>query len=82
MAQKQQTQLVSMRTRVRSLASLSELRIPRCRILTTWCSPAAIAPIRPLAWEPPYAARAAPKSKKIKIKNLKKKKQKIKTKHV
>jgi len=24
-----------------------------------WCRPAAVAPIQPLAWEPPYAARAA-----------------------
>jgi len=24
-----------------------------------WCRPAAIAPIRPLAWEPPYAMGAA-----------------------
>ena len=24
-----------------------------------WCRPAAAAPIRPLAWEPPYAAGAA-----------------------
>ena len=27
------------------------------------CRPAAAAPIRPLAWEPPYAAGAALKSK-------------------
>ena len=24
-----------------------------------WCKPAAIAPIRPLAWEPPHAVGAA-----------------------
>jgi len=28
-----------------------------------WCWPAAIARIRPLAWEPPYAAGAALKKK-------------------
>ena len=29
-------------------------------LLWPWCSPAATAPIGPLAWEPPYAAGAAP----------------------
>ena len=33
-------------------------------LLWLWCRPAATAPIRPLAWEPPYAASAALKSKK------------------
>ena len=28
-------------------------------LLWLWCGPAATAPIRPLAWEPPYAAGAA-----------------------
>ena len=28
-----------------------------------WCGQAAIAPIRPLAWEPPYAVSAALKDK-------------------
>ncbi len=28
-------------------------------LLWLWCRPAAAAPIRPLAWEPPYAAGAA-----------------------
>ena len=28
-------------------------------LLWLWCRPAAIAPIRPLAWEPPYAAEVA-----------------------
>ena len=57
-----------MRLRVRSLALLSGLRIPRCREL--WCKPATTALIRPLAWEPPYAVGAAlektkrPKKKK------------------
>ena len=39
-----------MRLQARSLASLSGLRI--------WHRLAAIAPIRPLAWEPPYATGA------------------------
>ena len=28
-------------------------------LLWLWCRPAAVAPIRPLAWEPPYDAEAA-----------------------
>ena len=37
-------------------------------LLWLWCSrPAATAPIKPLAWEPPYAAGEALKSKKKKI---------------
>ena len=37
-----------------------------------WRTPAAVAPIRPLAWEPPYAEGAA-----LKVKRKKKKRQKI-----
>ena len=33
-------------------------------LLWLWCRPAATAPIRPLAWEPPYAVGAALKSQK------------------
>ena len=55
------TWLVSMRMRVWSPASLGGLRIWCCREL--WCGPAAAAPIRPLAWEPPYAPGAALKRK-------------------
>ena len=33
-------------------------------LLWLWCWPAATAPIRPLAWEPPYAVSAALKKKK------------------
>ena len=63
--------------RVQSLASLSGLRIwhfcelcvgHRCgsdpALLWLWCWPAAVAPIRPLAWEPPYATDAALKKQK------------------
>ena len=32
-------------------------------LLWLWCRSAAVAPIGPLAWEPPYAASAAQKSK-------------------
>ena len=32
-------------------------------LLWLWCRPVATAPIRPLAWEPPYAAGVALKSK-------------------
>ena len=42
-------------------------------LLWLWCRPAASAPIRPLAWEPPYAVGAALKRQKDK----KKKKYKI-----
>jgi len=55
--------------RVRSLPLLSALMIQRCRelwcmhldpaLLWLWCRPVATAPIRPLAWEPPYAVGAA-----------------------
>ena len=37
-------------------------------LLWLWCSPAATAPIRPLAWEPPYATGAALKRQKTKKK--------------
>ena len=46
-----------LRTPVRSLALLSELRIQRCCEL--WCRPAATALIQPLAWEPPNASSVA-----------------------
>ena len=43
-------------------------------LLWLWHRPVAIAPIRPLAWEPPYAAGAAlEKDKKTKKKKKKKK---------
>ena len=63
-AQQKQILLGTMRLQVRSLASLSGLRIWRCREL--WCRPAAVAQIQPLAWEPPYAMAVALKSKKKK----------------
>ena len=37
-------------------------------LLWLWCRPAAVAPIRPLAWEPPYAAGVALKRQKTKKK--------------
>ena len=37
-------------------------------LLCLWCRPAAVAPIRPVAWEPPYAVGAAQKAKKKKKK--------------
>ena len=37
-------------------------------LLWLWCRPAATAPIRPLAWEPPYAVESCPrKGKKKKV---------------
>ena len=65
-----------MRTWVQPLASLSGLRVRRCRELRCrswygsdlvlpwlWHRPAAVAPIGPLAWGPPSAAGLALKSK-------------------
>ena len=46
-------------------------------LLWLWCRPAAVAPIRPLAWDPPYAVGTALKGKKKK----KKKKKKVSNKH-
>ena len=34
-------------------------------LLWLWCGPAAIAPIRPLVWEPPYAAGVVLKRQSI-----------------
>ena len=61
---------------VQSLALLSGLRIWCCpelgvghrrgsdpALLWLWCGLAVVAPIRPLAWEPPYAVGVALKSK-------------------
>ena len=42
-------------------------------LLWLWCRPAAIARIRPLAWEPPYAAEAALEMAKRQKKKKKKK---------
>ena len=38
-------------------------------LLWLWCGPVVTALIQPLAWEPPYAASAAPKGPKKKKKN-------------
>ena len=40
------------------------------KLLWLWHRPAATAPIRPLAWEPPYAAGAAPEKAKRPKKSL------------
>ena len=61
-AQQKQTQLASMMMQVKSLDSLSRLRIWHC--CEQWCKPAAAALIGPLAWEPPYAESAALKKRK------------------
>ena len=78
MAQRKQTQLVCMRTQVPSLTSLSGLRTQCCpeqwcyvtrwgsdpKLLRLWCRAAAAAPIRPLAWEPPYVCHACARPRK------------------
>ena len=43
-------------------------------LLWLWCRPVAIALIRPLAWEPPYAAGAAQEMTKRQKKEKKRKK--------
>ena len=87
MVQRKQIQLGTMRMRIRYLASLSGLRIQRCRELWSrsqwssdpawlwlWRRLAATASISPLAWEPPYAMRASlRRDKKAKKKKKKKK---------
>ena len=55
-------QLVSMRMRVQSLASISGSGIQRC--CEPWCRLADAALISPLAWELPYAMGVALKSRK------------------
>ena len=79
MAKQKGVRLGTMRLWVQSLASLSGLRIWHCcelwcrlqmqlalGLLWLWRRPAAVALIRPLAWEPPHAAGAALTSKKNK----------------
>ena len=62
--------LISVRSQVRSLASLHGLRIQHCCEL--WCRlqtrlrPVATAPIQPLVWEPPLATGVALKIQKKK----------------
>ena len=82
MAQQKRVQIESMRMWVRSLASLSGLRIWHCHelwcrsqmrrssdlaLMWLWCRPAAVVPIWPLAWELPYAMGAALKKQEKKI---------------
>ena len=42
-------------------------------LLWLWCRPAVVAPIRPIAWEPPYATGVALKGQKTKKKQKQKK---------
>ena len=77
LAQWKRIWLVSMRIQVRTLASLSGLRIWHCgELWFRWHRLAATALIWHLAWEPPYALGAAlkrPKKKKKKKFTLPKK---------
>ena len=79
MAQQKRIRLGTMKFWVRSLALLSGLRIWHCRelwcrlqtrlgsgVAVAWCRLAAVAPIRPLGWEPPYAMGVALKRQKDK----------------
>ena len=76
-------QIGTMRLQIRSLASLSGLRIWHCHelwcwsqtwlgsgIAVAWHRPLAIAPITPLAWEPPYAAGATLEKEKRQKKKI------------
>ena len=85
-AQWKPIRLGTIRLQIRSLASLSGLRIRRCRelwcrsrcgldlvLLWLWCRLTAVALIAPLAWKPPYAAGAALKMQKRPKKKKKKK---------
>ena len=49
-------------------------------LLWLWCRPAAVALIKPLAWEPPYAVGVALKKSKAKKRKKKKKERKEKNK--
>ena len=51
-------------------------------LLWLWFRPAATAPIRPLAWEPPYAAEAALEMAKRQKKRKKKKRKRSKANHM
>ena len=77
MAEQKQIQLVSMRMQAQYLTSFSGLRIRHCLelwrrvtnmawFLWLWCRLAAVAPIRPLAWELSYTAGASLKRKRKK----------------
>ena len=80
MVQRKQTQLVSMRTWVPSLASLGGLRIWGCQdlqfgghrrssdlaLLWLWRRLTAVAPIQPLVWELSYAAGTTLKKRRKK----------------
>ena len=84
-----QIQLGTMRLWIPSLASLSALRIiaVSCGVgrrhssdpvlLWPWCRPAAVAPIRPLAWESPYVAGGALKNKQTKKNDYKNEREKL-----
>ena len=73
MAQQKRIRLGTLRLQVQSLPLLSWLTIhvghrrgSDLALLWLWRRPAATAPIRPLAWEPPYALGAALKRQKDK----------------
>ena len=52
---------------VGSIPGLAQwVKVRRCREL--WCRLAAVAPVHPLAWEPPYVMGTAPKRQKNKSK--------------
>ena len=71
MAQWRRIRLGTMRLRVRSPASLSGLRIQCCYGCGVG-QQAVVAPIQPLAWEPPYALSVALKNKTKQNKTKKK----------
>ena len=85
LVQQKRIQLETIRLLVQSLASLisqgsgitmscsvGHRRSSDLALLWLWRRLAAVAPVRPLAWEPPYAMGAAPKRQKTKKKKKKK----------
>ena len=60
--------MVNLTSILEDLGSILDLAQWVKALVLLWCRPAAVAPIRPLAWEPSYAMGVALKKKKKKKK--------------